>query len=373
MGFTLGMREETYRLVPDFWLYTRALEHWLNEKSGEGWSFREFDGVSSITLVRDNAHARYRAVTWRPRLRRRDFDDETAAFLETRRREGWEVLDAREGVFIFVDREGTARDFTDDVTAATVRRRLPRQMLLNALPWLALAVVAVISFVRIDLFLYMSTSIFPLLIFGLAASCGFIAACCVLVRGLAGLRGAPEHGEKALFCRWYRSANAWTSMGMFVLFIVLVVMDAMNMLPRPWRGAALAAAEAPLRLEAVYGAEGAFAGEAQEGTFFAPRIARYSEADGAHSLSAELYDCRWEWVAERIYERERSSFESYGDTEAETETLDAPGLDALFFGATHIGDTFVCLRDGTRVTLFFLSPATDFETVCAALEGEEER
>ena len=35
MGFTLGMREETYRLVPDFWLYTRALEHWLNEKSGE--------------------------------------------------------------------------------------------------------------------------------------------------------------------------------------------------------------------------------------------------------------------------------------------------------------------------------------------------
>ena len=30
MGFTLGMREEEYRLVPDFWLCTRALEHWLN-------------------------------------------------------------------------------------------------------------------------------------------------------------------------------------------------------------------------------------------------------------------------------------------------------------------------------------------------------
>lgn len=157
---------------------------------------------------------------------------------------------------------------------------------------------------------------------------------------------------------------------MFILFIVLMVMSAMNMLPNPWQGAA-PAAEAPLRLEAVYGAEGAFAGEAQEGTFFAPRIARYSEADGAHSLSAQLYDCRWEWVAERIYEQKRSYFESYGGTEAETETLEALGLGALFFGATRTGDTFVCLRDGARVALFFLSPATDFETVCAALEGEE--
>ena len=373
MGFTLGMREEEYRLVPDFWLCTRALEHWLNEKSGEGWSFREFEDGSSITLARDNAHARYRAVARRSRLHKRDFDDETAAFLEARRHEGWEALDAREGVFIFVDREGTARDFTDDVTAATVRRRLPWLMLLKALPWLAFAAVVVISFVRADLFLYMWTSISPLLAVGLLLLWGLIAACCVLARGLAGLRGAPERGEKALFYRWYRSADVWTSVGMFVLFIALVVMSAMNMLPNPWQGAAPAAAEAPLRLEAVYGAEGAFAGEAQEGTFFAPRIARYSEADGAHSLSAELYDCRWEWVVERIYEQERSFFESYGGTEAETETLEALGLGALFFGATRTGDTFVCLRDGARVALFFLSPATDFETVCAALEGEEER
>ena len=326
--------------------------------------------------MRDNAHARYRAVAWRPRLRKRDFDDETAAFLEARRREGWEALDAREGVFIFVDREGMARDFTDDVTAATVRRRLPRQMLLKALPWLAFAAVMVISFVRADIFLYMGTSISPLLTIGLLLLCGLIAACCVLARGLAGLRGAPERGEKALFCRWYRSADVWTSVGILVLFIALVVMDAMNMLPRPWRGAALAAAEAPLRLEAVYGAEGAFTSEAQEGTFFAPRIAHYSEADGAHSLSAQLYDCRWEWVAERIYDQERSHFEAYGVVEVQTETLDALGLDtlgldALFFGAMRTGDTFVALRDGTRVALFFLSPATDFETDCAALEGEE--
>lgn len=72
-------------------------------------------------------------------------------------------------------------------------------------------------------------------------------------------------------------------------------------------------------------------------------------------------------MAERIYEQERSFFESYGGAEAQTETLEALGLDALFFGSTRGGDTFVALRDGARVALFFLSPATDFETVCAAL------
>lgn len=81
-------------------------------------------------------------------------------------------------------------------------------------------------------------------------------------------------------------------------------------------------------------------------------------------------------MAERIYDQERSHFEAYGVVEVQTETLDALGLDtlgldALFFGAMRTGDTFVALRDGTRVALFFLSPATDFETVCAALEGEE--
>lgn len=74
MGFTLGMREEEYRLVPDFWLYTRALEQWLHEKSREGWSLKKFGNAPSITLVRDNAHERYRVVAWRPRFRKRDFD-----------------------------------------------------------------------------------------------------------------------------------------------------------------------------------------------------------------------------------------------------------------------------------------------------------
>lgn len=369
MGFTLGMREEEYRLVPDFWLYTRALEQWLHEKSREGWSLKKFGNAPSITLVRDNAHERYRVVAWRPRFRKRDFDGESAAFLEARRREGWEVLKARKGVFIFVDRKGTARNFADEVTAATVRRRLPWHMVRNALPWLAFAAALLILHLRSDIFLYEWTSIFPLLIVGLVLLCGLVNAFCALARGLSGLYGAPERGKKALFYRWQRSPEVWTSAGMFVSFIVLVLMDTMHMLPNPWQGAALTAAEAPLRLEAVYGStEGAFASEAQEGSFFVPRIARCHEESGAHSLSAQIYDCRWEWVAERVYEQERAFAAFYGGVDAEAETLEALGLDALFCREARDGDTSsVCFRDGSRVALLSLSPAADFETVCAAL------
>ena len=92
MGFTLGMREEEYRLVPDFWLYTRALEQWLHEKSREGWSLKKFGNAPSITLVRDNAHERYRVVGGRPRIRKRDVVCVNAPIMGARRRAGGGVL-----------------------------------------------------------------------------------------------------------------------------------------------------------------------------------------------------------------------------------------------------------------------------------------
>ena len=208
-----------------------------------------------------------------------------------------------------------------------------------------------------------------------SAAYSLVGACITFNAGARAVDGLD--GANPLRRWWQTTPFQWS-----VTLLGLAAIVAFSMFVPLFPSAPLTAEQATYTVERVYGVHGEFSDFSTKGSFFAPVQSGYTSSGGGYDFHVEETHCRWEWVAQRVYE-------SYarGEPSPEAEAL---GLDELSVQVERVDDLLrsllalqdsesyeslrVTYRDGTRVVYIRLEPGGPFapgEPLYEAIRAQE--
>ena len=251
-----------------------------------------------------------------------------------------------------------------------VRRRSGLQALLLALCGLILIFIFLIT--RLDDSGYdLMRDELPILLVVLgSAAYSLVGACITFNAGARAVDGLD--GANPLRRWWQTTPFQWS-----VTLLGLAAIVAFSMFVPLFPSAPLTAEQATYTVERVYGVHGEFSDFSTRGSFFAPVQSGYTSSGGGYDFHVEETHCRWEWVAQRVYE-------SYarGEPSSEAEALDLEELSVqreapdslLGFLLSPYTGLRVTYRDGTRVVHIYAEPGGRFapgEPLYEAIRAQE--
>lgn len=313
-------------------------------------------------LRHDGTERRYRAFA----LREKDEEAFTRQCAEL----GWRQV-ARSGEVHVFEAVGDAPGRIDEAPSLRyVRRRSGLRALLLALCGFMLIFIFLITRLDDSGYALMRDRLPDLWVALFSAGSSLAGAC---VAFIAGGRAVDGLGGANPLRRWWQTKYFQISIALLGLAAIVAFSTFAPLFP----SAPLTAQQAAYTVERVYGVRGEFSNSPRSGGFFAPVQLFYTSSGGGYDLLVEEAHCRWEWVAQRVYE-------SYarGEPSSEAEALDLEELSVqreapdslLGFLLSPYTGLRVTYRDGTRVVHIYAEPGGRFapgEPLYEAIRAQE--
>ncbi|NLF29136.1 MAG: DUF2812 domain-containing protein [Clostridiales bacterium] len=366
--------EELYEEVgfqTEFWLHARAAEQYFNRRAQEGWVLSSVESDRAVLRYTQlPSMARCRIELFAPPWIRGWQVREAAenAFIKPREEAGWKYLGQHQHCYIFVGTTGEAAEIEAEPDAEA--RALKRLRWRHARIPFQLFVFVTGSFNLLGRLLYepgwglrqgLATYSIAMWLFLVAAYVyaitNFLSRSRRAIAVKAGARNSlPElDAKKAVFVRGRGHRRKQT-----IVLLALLLITALLLGPL-WffdQGHVRPLDRPPYTVASVYGIEpGEIELEPTQHSLFVPDQWEYTSEGGGNRIKCRVYDSRWEWVAEYVYDDVAKYYTDYSLDEAVLRDL---SLDEGSVDLRYGNEFLLAYRDGLRC-VWITVPGETFE------------